>query len=360
MKTLSLARWLSLAQKVALSAGLVVSLFSTGTFSNGVVNATERSHSRVLAAFREVVTDSTLSTVRIYCDGRKTVMGTIVTSDGFVLTKASELKGKIECQLHDSRRLTATIVGRDTSLDLAMLKIDAKDLKPISFDTPAVPPVGSLVASSGIERDPLAIGILSVSPRRIPAPSGALGVQLDTSEDVARIEQVMPDSAAEKAGLQADDIITHVNEKSIKGRQEMVETIRGYMPGERVTLQIRRGKEELTITATLGSLATLVHGDRADFQNNLGGSLSDRRAGFASVIQHDTVLRPSDCGGPLVDLDGRVIGINIARAGRVESYALTLEIVKPLLEDLKSGKLAPSTSKEKLADKQMTDTPKVQ
>ena len=61
---------------------------------------------------------------------------------------------------------------------------------------------------------------------------------------------------------------------------------------------------------------------RSDFQNSLGGKLSVRRFGFPLAFQHDTVLRPSDCGGPVVDLDGRVVGFNIARAGRTESYAL--------------------------------------
>ena len=31
---------------------------------------------------------------------------------------------------------------------------------------------------------------------------------------------------------------------------------------------------------------------------------------------------PADCGGPLVNLDGKVVGMNIARAGRTESYAI--------------------------------------
>ena len=66
--------------------------------------------------------------------------------------------------------------------------------------------------------------------------------------------------------------------------------------------------------------------------------MSNRRWGFPSVIQHDTVLRPSDCGGPVVDLDGYAVGINIARAGRVASYALPVEVVNPLLKDLQSGK----------------------
>jgi hypothetical protein len=42
-----------------------------------------------------------------------------------------------------------------------------------------------------------------------------------------------------------------------------------------------------------------------------------------------------------VDLKGRVIGINISRAGRVETWALPSEIVEPLIAELKLGKLAP-------------------
>ena len=48
-----------------------------------------------------------------------------------------------------------------------------------------------------------------------------------------------------------------------------------------------------------------------------------------------------DCGGPLVDLSGKVIGINIARAGRTETYALPADVVQALLGPLENGKLAP-------------------
>ena len=56
----------------------------------------------------------------------------------------------------------------------------------------------------------------------------------------------------------------------------------------------------------------------------LGGNVRFKRSSdFVSVFQHDTVIRPVDCGGPIVDLSGKVIGINIVR-GRVwtETYAL--------------------------------------
>src|SRR5690606_17538087 len=72
------------------------------------------------------------------------------------------------------------------------------------------------------------------------------------------------------------------------------------------------------------------------------GPLSERRTGFPLALQHDTVLTPQECGGPLVDLDGRCVGINIARAGRVNSYALPASVVLPLVAEFKAGKYSPS------------------
>ena len=64
----------------------------------------------------------------------------------------------------------------------------------------------------------------------------------------------------------------------------------------------------------------------------MAGPLSQRRSGFPSAIQHDSLLRPEDCGGPIMDIDGRIVGLNIARAGRVASYALPSTVVKKHLD----------------------------
>src|SRR6185295_17501933 len=101
--------------------------------------------------------------------------------------------------------------------------------------------------------------------------------------------------------------------------------IREYGPGTTLELTIRRGEEEHVLSATL----THPFGNflsRIAQQNHMGGSLSLRRTGFPAVIQHDTVLSPEDCGGPVVDIDGAAVGLNIARAGRTESFALPADI----------------------------------
>jgi serine protease Do len=129
-----------------------------------------------------------------------------------------------------------------------------------------------------------------------------------------------------------NDVIRRVNDQPILTREALIRAIRGYNPGDEVELEIEREGETTTLRAVLqGHFPGLP--DRSEFQNNLGTSLSVRRFGFPQALQHDAVLRAADCGGPVVNLDGEVVGINIARAGRTETYALPAAAVSSLLED---------------------------
>jgi serine protease Do len=73
----------------------------------------------------------------------------------------------------------------------------------------------------------------------------------------------------------------------------------------------------------------------------IASSLSRRAAGFELAIQHDTVLQPWQRGGPLVNLEGKAVGLNIARAGRVASYALPAGFISQLVERLKRQQQMP-------------------
>ncbi len=302
---------------------------------SGSVSGQDRTHPKVLAAFREVVAAPSNSTVQVYCNKTRAALGAIVDSNGYIVTKASELEGEIECQLNaPGKKYPATVVGRDKDLDLAVLKIDAKNLPVIAWNEGEAPSVGSWLVTPGLSKDPLSIGVMSVSPRAIAAPPGALGIVLARVDKPARVEEVVPGSAAEKAGLQVGDVILKVNDKAVADSPELIETVSSYRPGEQVELLIKRGNQELTKSAVLGNKAEIfdMQDHRAAFQNSLGGQLSERRYGFRSVIQHDSVLKPEQCGGPIVDLDGKAVGINIARAGRVESYALPSNIVRDVVK----------------------------
>src|SRR6266516_3911853 len=195
----------------------------------------------LLTAFREVITEPAKSTVQIYCDGFRACLGAVVRSDGYIVTKGSELKGKIECQLaNESQKREAKIVARDEATDLASLKIDAKGLTVAPWSTDEPPAVGSWLATPGLSQLPISIGVVSVAARKIPPPQAALGITLDLAENMARIASIAPGLAAERAGLKGGDIIRKVSGEEVEGRQQLQQTIRARRPGDKITLVIER------------------------------------------------------------------------------------------------------------------------
>ena len=301
-------------------------------------------------AFREVVAEPSLSTVAVFADSKQVALGTIVGSDGYILTKSSEVKDKsqIYCKLKDGRRKKARLVGLAPEFDLAMLKIDADGLVPVVWNQDHNNYVGQLLATPGLRDVPIAVGVLSVKPRKISPQRGFLGVSIDDAMSGAKITKVYENTGALKAGLRAGDIITRVAGEIVSDHAALVAIIRRFRPGDTLQLLIKRDDSELTFRATLTPRLPSMQ-SRSVKQNHMGGELSARRTGFPSVFQHDTVLKPEDCGGPVVDLNGTVVGINIARSGRTETFAIPVASILPLLDDLKSGKLAPPAAKSIIA-----------
>jgi serine protease Do len=323
---------------------IAVALFLPATLSAQVEEARKAYSRPLMDAFREVIKEPIKSTVQIYCDGYHAALGMIVRSDGHIVTKASEIRGKIEVQLwNEDRRREARIVAQDGPTDLAILKIDAANLPVVPWAGGDSPAVGSWLVTTALSKWPLAIGVVSVPARKLP-PNGALGIQLAPDEDAARITDVKEGLAAAQAGLRNGDIIRKVDSEDIKGSEQLRKSIRWHYPGDKVKLVVERSGRLQTIEATLGSLSEVLPRDeRSEFQNSLGGDLSERRTGFPMAIQHDTLLRPRECGGPIVDLNGKVVGLNIARAGRVESYALPSATVRETVDRLLRTELTSTT-----------------
>jgi serine protease Do len=332
--------------------GLSILIATAGLLVPAVAAAQyETSSPRVLSAFRTVVAGPSQSTVRVKCDGKDATLATVVSADGWLLTKASELKkgAKLVCRLRDGRELEARRADSNERYDLALLKIEVQGLTPVKWKDSKVAPVGNWVAVPGTGEEPVAIGVVSVAARKIkadgplwvidPSAIGYLGIILSDAPDTGvKIGRVMPGTGADKAGLKANDTILMIAGKAIKDGDALFAALGRFKPGDVVNVRVKRGDQEVEVKATLGKRPVMTRGD---FQNRMGSELSTRRQGFPAFLQHDTVLKPSDCGGPLVDLDGNAIGINIARAGRTESYAIPAEAVLPLLRELSNGKLTP-------------------
>ncbi len=308
-----------------------------------------RTSPKVVQAFRSVITKPSQSAVRIRCDGKDVALGAVVGADGWILTKASELYGdKITCKLRNGKELAARLVGVQEAYDLAMLKIEAKDLTPVEWRSSKDAAVGKWVVTVGPGEEPIALGVVSVGtrplkpgdqpPKNLGTNGGYLGVQLDEGEGGAKIVAVNKGTPAEKAGLMVNDIVTHIAGKKIVDTESMQNAVQRHRPGEEIAIRFVRDGEETEVKVTLAKRPQFLLGNP---QERMGSALSNRRGGFPTILQHDTIIKPSDCGGPLVDLDGKVVGINIARAGRTETYAIPSEAVREVLPDLKSGRLAP-------------------
>jgi len=298
-----------------------------------------RLHGSIKAAFAPLVAGARRSTVRVYCGGRQVALGAVVDAGGHVVTKASELSGPAECRFYDGKRGKAKVVGVDRRNDLALLKLEVGDFVPIPWARSDDPPVGSWVVTTGHDSGPVSLGVVSVRVRRPrdpgrAAPSyGFLGISFDSDANLARVGRVFPNTAAARAGLRPGDVITAADEKKARTRGELQSYLRKAKPGDEVTLRLRRGEREFDVKAVLGRWLV---GRQLNPQEHMGGRLSERSTGFERILQHDTPLRPNECGGPVLDSSGKAVGINIARAGRVESYALPASLVRSLVAKLKA------------------------
>ena len=83
-----------------------------------------------------------------------------------------------------------------------------------------------------------------------------LGVVTEKAEKGAKINSVEKESAAEKAGLKKDDIITKVGDSKIEGSDDLYEAIGKFKPEEKVSVTYLRDGKESTVNATLGKSAS--------------------------------------------------------------------------------------------------------
>lgn len=91
-----------------------------------------------------------------------------------------------------------------------------------------------------------------------------LGVVSEKTDKGARITSVTNESAAEKAGLKKDDIITKVGDKKIEDSEDLYEAIGDHKPEDKVTITYLRDGKEATTTATLGKASSVAFNFNGD------------------------------------------------------------------------------------------------
>ncbi|MBX3443032.1 MAG: trypsin-like peptidase domain-containing protein [Planctomyces sp.] len=278
------------------------------------------------------VADRGRSSVIEVLDGDDAVaLGTVVGSDGLILTKASALPETPRCRLADGRIVEAGLVRTDQPLDLALLRADVADLSPAVWSEEQVLAVGRNVVVAGPHASR---GTVAHPLVRFEGDRGLLGVDLADGErgpaiTALRSENFLPEGPVFGFGrspLREGDII-----RSVAGHEAlMIADLRALLDpggappgfaGDRVRIGIERDGQAMEVTMTLRPADDFPLDDQTPRRSGLEayGILADRT---------DPLF-----GGPVVNARGEVVGIAIASRQKGWTLMLPASAARQFVDD---------------------------
>lgn len=157
------------------------SLFGHDIKLTSVNSSIERPPGSV-ADIAQRVLPSVVSISAVSSSGGGTGTGFVIDSTGYILTNnhviadAASDGGDIEVQLNDGTTLQATIIGRDSSYDLAVLKVNQTGLTALTFGNSDDVAVGDSVIAIGSPlglSGTVTLGIVSAKDRAVTAGESA-------------------------------------------------------------------------------------------------------------------------------------------------------------------------------------------
>ena len=112
--------------------------------------------------------------------------GFVVGADGLIMTNAHVVDGatQVTVKLPDRREYKAKVLGIDKLTDIAVLKIDAKGLKPVTLGDPSTAKVGDWVLAIGSPygfENSVTAGIVSATSRALPEGTYVPFIQTDAA-----------------------------------------------------------------------------------------------------------------------------------------------------------------------------------
>lgn len=121
-----------------------------------------------------------------------------------------------------------------------------------------------------------------------------MGIMGEDAPGGARLTQVTPDGPAQKAGLEAGDVVTHVNDQPIGSYQDLVARIRERQPGDKIRVKVRRSDTEREFEVTLQAREATATRPYAFASGGQAPNVQDQQGGMG--FEYGGVYKSTDGG----------------------------------------------------------------
>jgi S1-C subfamily serine protease len=278
--------------------------------------------------------------VSILNGGTPVALGTVVDQDGLAVVMASALPPRPRCRLPDGSIAELTIAGVDKSFDLAVVRVSPKSIRPVQWADRDSLPAGMVVAAAGPDGQPLTVGVVSVATRKladaeIPTYELPLRVKVDSSwvfgkpsKSGSGFAVLMAYGLAKVVGVKPGDRLVSVAGHPIAAEGDVATAISEKRSGDVVSVVLDRDGKTMTLELPLLPEVS-INATNATWRSD----------DYPIALEYSPPVRTTECGGPLVDLSGRVVGITVGRANTHAGWAIPADSVRRVLEDAKAGKL---------------------
>ncbi len=300
---------------------------------------TSEQQKSIYEVVRPVTKDASEVVFTIFSDRTHIGYGVSV-GEGKLLAKWSEIAPKSNLQVYHPKygAKVVTVEGSYPDHDLVVLHAEGLDAPAAKWADSSELLEGSFLVAARPDATAAGIGVKSVAARSLRAEDqGFLGVLMDTQILGKGVEilEVVEGTAAAEAGLRKGDIILEIKGEKVKGFQEVSTQLKKLRAGETPEVLVSREGKEFTVTPKLqGTQEGRKRESRRLRQMNEGsGDASAVRDIFSNVVQSDMELEAVETGLPVVDLDGKIMGMVIARAGRISTLILPGEEIIEILKE---------------------------
>jgi serine protease Do/serine protease DegQ len=177
---------------------------------------------------------------------------------------------------------------------------------------------------------------------------GVLGVNVQTlTPDIAQsmelgnvqgalVSQVVSDSAAEKAGLKAGDVVTSINGKSVKDAAGLRNSIGLLSVGDKVDIALLRDGKARRVTAMIGERDTAAEARASGLHAGLeGASLEDAPGGGGAVIRSVADGSPAAQRG--LRANDLILGVGRTRIANLDEFVSATQDATAFVLQIRRG-----------------------